>query len=170
MDKFIEIVDRTLFYLLSLSLGALVVICFVQVTARYIFNSAFTWAEEVSVVILLWSTWVGACLVMTKGSHLKIEFLEDRLPERERRILRLVLDLLVVFFLIYITVASKTAIDAIGSQTLWSLPEVSLKVMYASVPAGCILMLFYQTRLILENVRQLLLILKNDRRKWNSRK
>ena len=158
MEKVHILIDTLLFYLLSLALGLLVAICFIQVTARYVFNSAFTWAEEVSIIILLWSTWGGACLAFKEREHLRVKILEDRLPEKTILILRLILDCLVVLFLISVVLSSRTVINAIGSQTLWSLPDVSVKVMYVSVPIGCMLMIYYQARLIIGDVKRLRVI------------
>lgn len=163
MVRLNAIIDTLLFYLLSTALAALVIICFVQVVARYVFSASFTWAEEVSVVILLWSAWGGACLALKQGTHLKVRILEDRLTEKKNLILRLFLDCLVIPFLVIIVLVSRTVLDAIGEQTLWSLPEVSLNVMYASVPVGCILMIYYVCRLTVEDIKRLIVLIREDR-------
>jgi TRAP-type C4-dicarboxylate transport system permease small subunit len=163
MARLHAIIDTFLFYLLAGALAALVGICFVQVVARYVFSASFTWAEEVSVVILLWAAWAGACLALKQGAHLKVRILEDRLTEKNRLILRLVLVCLIIPFLVMIALVSRTVLDAMGAQTLWSLPDVSINVMYASVPFGCILMLYYVCRLSAEDIKRLVLLFKEDR-------
>jgi len=155
MVRFNVIIDTLIFYILSASLVAVVGICFVQVVARYVFSASFTWAEEVSIVLLLWATWGGACLALKQGAHLKVRILEDRLTEKTNLILRLSLDCLIIPFLVVITLASRPVLDAMGIQTLMSLPEVSINVMYASVPAGCILMIYYVLRLTVKNIKRL---------------
>ena len=155
MARINGIIDTILFYLLSSALGSVVGICMLQVVARYLFRASFTWAEEVSVVILLWATWGGACLALKQGVHLKVHILEDRLSEKKRMILRLALHCLSVLFLVVIALVSRTVLEAMGFQTLMSLPDVSMNVMYASVPFGCILMTYYLIRLAIQDIKRL---------------
>jgi TRAP-type C4-dicarboxylate transport system permease small subunit len=162
MARVNRIIDTLLFYLLSVALASVVGICILQVVARYLFSSSFTWAEEVSIVLLLWATWGGACLALKQGVHLKVHVLEDRLPEKRRLILRLALDCLIIPFLVVITLVSRTVLEAMGVQTLMSLPDVSMNVMYASVPFGCILMTYYLLRLAIQDIRRLVSLRKDE--------
>ena len=140
------VVDKFIFYLLSASLGGVVGICFLQVVARYVFNSSFAWAEEISVVILLWATWWGACLAIKQGNHLKVKILEERISVRNCLILRLSLHCLAVPFLAVIAISSKSLIESSAFMTLFSLPSVSRNIMNYSVPVGCLIMIYYLFR------------------------
>jgi len=140
------VVDKFIFYLLSASLGGVVGICFLQVVARYVFNSSFAWAEEISVVILLWATWWGACLAIKQGNHLKVKILEERISVRNCLILRLSLHCLAIPFLAVIAISSKSLIESSAFMTLFSLPSVSRNIMNYSVPVGCLIMIYYLFR------------------------
>ena len=138
-----RILDRILFYYLSASLFALVGICFLQVVVRYLFNASFAWAEEISIILMIWSVWAGVCLAMKRGAHLRIQFLVERLGYVMERVRRLVINSLVLVFLVYIVFASRTVLDGLTHMTLLSLPSVPMKVLYYSVPVGSILLFFY---------------------------
>jgi len=140
------IIDTILFYLLSVTLAALVSICFTQVVARYVFKAAFTWAEEVSIILMLWATWVAACLAVKQDTHIRIRFLEERLKPRSRLIIRLGVKSLSILFLTVIALASKLVLAAMENMTLMSLPSVPLNIIYLSVPCGCVLMIYYLLR------------------------
>jgi len=140
------VIDKFIFYLLSASLGGVVGICFLQVVARYVFNSSFAWAEEISVVILLWATWWGACLAIKQGNHLKVKILEERISVRNCLILRLSLHCLAIPFLAVIAISSKSLIESSAFMTLFSLPSVSRNIMNYSVPVGCLIMIYYLFR------------------------
>jgi len=155
MTRINSIIDAILFYILAAALAAVVGICFVQVMARYIFSASFTWAEEVSIVILLWATWGAACLAVKQGIHLRVRILEDRLTLRRAIILRLSLNSLAIPFLALIALSSKIVIDAMAYMTLMSLPSIPMNVMYACVPAGCVLMIYYLLRSIAGDFRSL---------------
>ena len=155
MTRINSIIDAILFYLLAAALAVVVGICFVQVIARYIFSASFTWAEEVSIIILLWSTWGAACLALKQGIHLRVHILEDRLTLRRTIILRLSLHSLAILFLLLIALSSKIVLDAMAYMTLMSLPSIPMNVMYACVPAGCVLMIYYLLRSIAGDFRSL---------------
>ena len=155
MGRFNKVIDGILFYILALALAALVGVGSAQVVARYIFSAAFTWAEEVSIIILLWSAWGAACLAIGQNAHLRVRILEDRLGDRGSRILRLFLYGLAIPFLVVVIFAGKTFLDASSFMTLMSLPTVPVSIMYLSVPVGCILMIYYLIRAMIEDVKHL---------------
>jgi TRAP-type C4-dicarboxylate transport system permease small subunit len=149
------IIDSMIFYLISAALATVVGICFVQVVARYIFSASFIWAEEVSIVILLWATWGAACLAVKQGIHLRVCILEDRLTPQANLILRLTLNSLAIIFMAFIALASRIVFDAMTYVTLMSLPSVPMNVMYACVPVGCILMIYYLLRSMVGDFKNL---------------
>jgi TRAP-type C4-dicarboxylate transport system permease small subunit len=146
MSKFNAVVDKVLFWLLSAALTALVVICFVQVVARYVFSASFSWAEEVSIIIMVWGTWGGASLAVKRRSHLRILIVVDRFRPGIRLALNLALNALGIVFLVVVAVTSKTIIDGMANMTLFSLPSVPMSILYISVPVGCVLMIYYFLR------------------------
>jgi TRAP-type C4-dicarboxylate transport system permease small subunit len=146
MSKINALVDRILFLLLGAMLAGLAVICLAQVIARYVFNASFSWAEEISIVILLWAAWGGACLALKANGHLRMNLLEERLKPRSRAKLRIILNCMVTLFLAIIALTSRLTIDAMANITLGSLPSVPINVMYWSVPVGCLLLIYYVVR------------------------
>ena len=163
VNKIHAAIDRILFYLAGALLGGVVCICFAQVIARYIFNSSFTWAEEISIVILLWAAWIGASLGVKDNLHLRVSLLEDRLSPGTRTILQLVLNGLAALFLAIIAFSSRITIDAMANMTLGSLPSIPMNAMYWSVPAGCLLLIYYLIRSIIRGVGEFQGVSKKDR-------
>ena len=148
MGKLNHIIDQVLFYYLAASLAALVGICFVQVVVRYLFSASFAWAEEVSIILMVWSTWAGVCLGVNKGAHLRILFIVDRLGVSAQRVIRLLTHAMAIVFLVYIVWTSRIILDGMTNLTLLSLPFVPMKVLYFSVPIGCSLVIYYLLRQI----------------------
>jgi len=163
MTRINQVIDKLIFYLLSAALGAVVGICFVQVVARYVFNASFTWAEEISVIILLWAVWLGACLAIKQQNHLRVKILEEKINPKSVLMLRLTLYGLAILFLGMIAWMSKTLIESSAFMTLFSLPDVPRNVMNYSVPIGCILMVYYLLRSISSDWKRLS-VLKNKPR------
>ena len=162
MKRIADIIDTAIFYFLSASLGSVVAICFLQVVCRYIFYTAFSWAEEVSIVILVWATWGGACLSVRRGTHLRILFLVEKLSPTKQIIIQLLINMLGIFFLAYVGITSKTIIQSMTSLTLLSLPSVPINVMYYCVPVGCIVMIYYMLFHVYADIKQLMELFRKE--------
>jgi TRAP-type C4-dicarboxylate transport system permease small subunit len=150
-----RLIDSILFHLLAAALAAVVLICLAQVVARYVFAAAFTWAEEISVCLLVWATWGAACLAVRQGIHLRVRLIDDRLGQVRLLKLRLALHGLAVVFLAIVALASRTVIEGMAFMTMMSLPQVPANVLYSSVPAGCLAMIYYLLRTMAEDWRRL---------------
>lgn len=50
-----------------------------QVVSRYIFNSPFTWTEEVARFALVWLAFLGAGFVMARRTHIVVDLLVEKL-------------------------------------------------------------------------------------------
>jgi TRAP-type C4-dicarboxylate transport system permease small subunit len=148
MTRFNAAIDIALFHLVTIAFIALAAICFVQVVVRYIFSASFVWAEEVSVLLLMWVTWGGACLAIQRKRHLRILLLADMLTTRNSVLLQMTLNVLAIAFLAFVTFTSKPIIDGMANVTFSSLPWVPMNAMYTSTPAGCLLMIYYLLRSI----------------------
>ena len=157
-----RILDQVLFYYLSASLFALVGICFAQVVVRYLFGSSFAWAEEISVILMIWSTWAGVCLAVQKGAHLRILFVVERIGSKPRLIIQLITNTLAIIFLAYIVWTSRIVLDGLTHMTLLSLPTVPMKILYFSVPVGCALLIYYIIGHIYTDFRSLIKSLQRE--------
>ena len=85
MRRIHGLMDRILKVFLSLALGTLVVVTFLQVISRYAAGRSYAWAEDLCVLIFCWSVWTTACLLIKDQRHLRLTVLVDRLGPRSRR-------------------------------------------------------------------------------------
>lgn len=70
--------------LAALIMGLLCLITLGNVLTRYFTSISFAFTEEFSVFLVVVMTFVGAATAFTRGNHLAITFLVDRLPLRGR--------------------------------------------------------------------------------------
>ena len=57
-----------------------IAINFANVVARYLFNFAIFWTEEILVFIVIWFVFIGAITVTYNGAHLRMDLISARLP------------------------------------------------------------------------------------------
>lgn len=72
----------------AVAAGAMAAIClisFANALIRYLTNYSFAFTEEVSVILMVLLTLVGASTGFALGFHIRITILVDRLPPRLRR-------------------------------------------------------------------------------------
>ncbi|MBT3767224.1 MAG: TRAP transporter small permease [Rhodospirillales bacterium] len=70
-------------------LGAMTIITFANVIARYGFNANILWALEITVFLFAWLVLLGASYAVKKGSHLGVDILINILPPQPRRFMGL---------------------------------------------------------------------------------
>lgn len=78
-------VDRIEEALIASLLGAMTLLTFANVIARYVFNSNILWALELTVFMFGWLVLLGAPYAVKKGSHLGVDALINVLPGHIRR-------------------------------------------------------------------------------------
>lgn len=82
--------------LLVAILGVMVAMVFGNVVLRYGFDSGITVNEEISRVLFVWLTFLGAVPVMRQHGHLGVELLTGVLAPGGRRACRIVCDVLII--------------------------------------------------------------------------
>lgn len=126
---------------------------FVQVIMRKVFNNSLSWSEELTRYIYIWQTWLGVAYAVQTGSHLRITMIRDKLPEKGKQILEILVRIIWVGFAIFVAYQGVQAIKTVmsfGQKS--SALRVPMQYCYLSIPVGMILM---SVRLIEKTIREL---------------
>ncbi len=83
-------VDRIEEALIASLLGAMTLLTFANVIARYVFNSHILWALEMTVFMFGWLVLLGAPYAVKKGTHLGVDAVINILPDHIRKVFALV--------------------------------------------------------------------------------
>ena len=86
-------------WIISLMLLAMTGLTFLQVVMRYVFNSGFTWALELTTVFFAIMIFVGVSYGVRVGSHIGVDALVKLLPAGKRKAVAL---LAVALSLVYV--------------------------------------------------------------------
>ena len=85
-DFIIRMVTRGLEYVTILSMACITILLLVNVFLRYLFGRPFPWAEEISVLLVVWVVFLGAGLVQKKDGHVAISYIFDLFSRKWRAI------------------------------------------------------------------------------------
>jgi len=98
-----KILDHLEEWIIALMLAAMTALTFLQVVMRYVFNSGFSWALELTTVFFAFMIFVGISYGVRVGSHIGVDALVKLMGHNARRnvsILAVLLSLLYVGFVL----------------------------------------------------------------------
>ncbi|MDP7608560.1 MAG: TRAP transporter small permease [Candidatus Marinimicrobia bacterium] len=123
-------------------LVSIVIITFVQVLFRYVFQFSLAWTEELARYIFLWLAALSIAYAFKTKSHFALTFLVDRVQKRYRNVIYKTVNVLMLLFLsIFVWKSFEytlSVIDQFGPGT-----GLSMSVPYSSSIFGGILMIYY---------------------------
>jgi TRAP-type C4-dicarboxylate transport system permease small subunit len=148
------VLDRLLEGIVAAVYGLTIVVMFIQVVLRYVFNEPFTWAEELSRYCFIWIVYLGAAIASKRAAHLKVDYLAPYMPPKLRSTIHNIFLWGITAFLLLIFVKgielAKNFLLA-PSYTMEWLPQ---GLVYAVIPLGALLMTVNMWRAHLRKERQ----------------
>jgi len=135
---FAKIVD----WFAALAVIVMTSLVFFQVANRYIIGWIVPWTEEVSRILFIWTTFVGAYIALKMHSHIAVETFFKRFSPKNREKISNILIFLVFYFLGYLFWLSLKVIPATFGVTTPVL-EISYLYIHLSLPIFTGLMLLY---------------------------
>ncbi|NHN33433.1 TRAP transporter small permease [Paenibacillus agricola] len=121
---------------ISILVGAVLTInIIVAVFFRYVLNSPIYWADELSLYLFCWATFLGAALAVKRSDMAAVTFFLNRLSGRANILLSMLIQLCMLFFSIIIGYYSIIWISSPSVMNLLS-PALSMNMwkLYTIVP------------------------------------
>lgn len=108
MSKFFAVLDICIAWfnkgIAVLGIAAGVLLTFVNVVLRYVFDSGLSWAGEMTQYLFIWSAFFGAAYGFKKGTHISVTILIEKFPPKVAKYCLLFSHLLTTIFLLFIIV------------------------------------------------------------------
>ena len=135
--KFRGLIDKIIQVLSTIIMGVMVIAVCWQVITRYILNNPSTVTEEALRYLLIWVTMVGGAYAYGRRKHLAITALSKRL------------------FCVVVMIGGGTRLVNTAADQLSAALQLPMPLIYASVPVGAILFIFYALIFIGEDLRDM---------------
>ncbi|MEQ9346188.1 MAG: TRAP transporter small permease [Thalassospira sp.] len=113
----------------------MIVIVSVQVVMRYVFNESLDWADEVSRLAFVTTIFLAIPLGITDGTHVGIEMLVSRFPERIHAFTLRIMSLLAAGMMMVVCYTSIVVASVTWSERLGSL-DLTSSVFFLPVAIG----------------------------------
>lgn len=134
-----------------LLLFSMVVVVFMQVATRYVFEAPLSWTEELSRYCLIWLSFIGAAMAMKARGHFAVEYLIHKLPKRLHPPAELALLVIIGVFLAVLLDTGITVLQVTNMQTSPAL-QVPMSYVYCSIPIGALFMIVHLLVLLTEKL------------------
>lgn len=121
--------------ILAISLAFTVIIIFMQVIARKVFNTSLSWSEELARYIFIWQCWLGVSLAYKNNSHIRLDMIIEKLRGKKRAIAEIIVLLITLVFNIFLIKVGieymKSAMQLSSSGTVIKIP---MYLVFLSLP------------------------------------
>jgi TRAP-type C4-dicarboxylate transport system permease small subunit len=149
-EKAVRAIEALIYWASALLMLALTTVILYAVVARYFFNAAPAWSDEVPRVIFLWGTYIGIALAARRGQSLRVTFVLERLPPLGRLWLEMFMHVSIFVMLAFLLWFNVPVIQ-LGGQTKMLATQWSDAVRFWPLSVGCVLIGLYQVRLVLKS-------------------
>ena len=152
-NRFEASLIRALRFVIGTLMIVAVLINFANVLGRYVFLKPFVWAEETMQFMHIWAVLLGAAVLTSRGTHLKMDAVYILASPRLRRVLDVFTNLLGVAVSLYVIFYSSQMIQmltATGQRSV--IGRIPMNLMYSAIPlgfgCGVLLLLIWFFRLV----------------------
>ncbi|WP_373056647.1 TRAP transporter small permease [Zunongwangia sp. H14] len=143
--------DRALGAILIFLMAVMVIAVLWQVFSRYVMQSPSSVTEEMARYLLIWIGILGAAYAAGQQEHLSINLLEEKCNEKNRKRLRIGINVLVIFFCLTVLIIGGGNLVYVSydlGQRSAAL-EIPLYVVYMVLPLSGLLIIIYKINEIL---------------------
>ena len=140
--KIMDRLSKVLFILTTITICSMVLIIFWQVFSRFVLNKTPPWSEELTIVLMLYTGFLGATLAYREKLHIGIKVFLQMMKPAIRNVVHFCIDILIGLFSFFMLIWGSGFAWMMRNQTL---PATKIPVGFSYLPiplAGFILILF----------------------------
>ena len=139
----------------GLLLVMMVVLCldvFLGVFSRYVMARTFIWYDEIARLLFVWIVFLGAAVGVRRSAHFRLHLVLDRFPPGLGRVAHVV-GVLAVIAVGLVLIQQGWKLVELGQFQRTPVMGLSKQYVYASIPAGGVLIILYSLPLLWAAVR-----------------
>ena len=131
---------------------AMTITVIIQVFFRFVIQSPLRWTEELARYLMICLVLMASAIAMRNRSHLQVDVLTSALPQKPKRILTAIVDLLTIVFLCIMTYFGFKVVQSTTAQTSPAM-QIPMALIYAAFPTGGALMIMEQLLTFIERLK-----------------
>ncbi|MCX7781294.1 MAG: TRAP transporter small permease [Negativicutes bacterium] len=104
IKKIALFIDTVFESIALIGLASMILVVTLQVVTRKLFNFVFFWSEEVTLLLLVWFSFMGMAIGFREGLHLGMDSLVDYLPQKIQRGIEALIEVCIFGFGTYLII------------------------------------------------------------------
>jgi TRAP-type C4-dicarboxylate transport system permease small subunit len=120
----------------------IVVVTCAQVFSRKVLNSSISWAEEITLFLMVWTAFIAMAIGVERGLHISIEIFYDHFPKFLQKIATTVNTLATMFFG-YILIVYGTRLSQITMQSTLPATQWPVGLKYSMMPVAGVFIIYF---------------------------
>lgn len=141
MKKLIDIYNKVEEVTLVSSLVFIVVIIFMQIVSRNIFDHALSWSEEMARYVFVWQVWLGASIATRKASHIRVEIIFTLFGGKLKPYAEVISKLAWCLFCVFLAYNScQFVLLSMKTANVSAAMGMPMYIAYLSIPIGATVM------------------------------
>lgn len=126
---------------------------FLQFFTRYVLNNSYAWTEEIAINCLIGVVFLGAVMCVRVSRHIQVDVLYHYVPAKVARALAIFVDLVRIGFFIYACWLMWRYVSIVADERMVTI-DLPRNIVFYSVMAGFVLMLFRSIQVFIANQRR----------------
>jgi TRAP-type C4-dicarboxylate transport system permease small subunit len=144
--------ERLLEWIAIVLMAALAVEVMAGVAFRYS-GYSLVWYDEVATILLAWVTFYGSALAVLKHAHMGVPEIVRMMPPRLRVAATVLAQMCTLVFYLILAWTGYAVLEILASDTLVSLPAVSVAYAQSVIPVSAVLIIIAQLLVFPEVLR-----------------
>jgi TRAP-type C4-dicarboxylate transport system permease small subunit len=142
ISKLSNVVTEIAKLFLGTCVAAIVLITIAAVWWRYVINAPIAWIEQVSNMLFIWITFIGAAVLYRQKLHIGVDMFMDMLRGRAKEVMFWIIEVGNLSFIVVLFIYSvKLSIDVLPNT--YGALDISPAWFYFSAPVSCAMMMLY---------------------------
>lgn len=146
-------IDFILKWFAAILLGVMALIIFAEVLSRYIFQTSIPWSEELGRFLFIWVTFVGAIIAGRNNEHIGIDFFQNILGVKLKKIVKIISLLITSFFFGMLAYLGISVFGKLMSQTSPAM-ELPIGIPYLGIIIGSLMLSLLYALRIVSNIKE----------------
>lgn len=138
--RLFDLLYRAAVILAEVMLVAMAIIIGITVFMRYVLNTGLKWGEEISLVLVIWFSFIAMAIGVRKNLHISIHLFRN--PGRVIETILTKLQALVVVFVGFVMLWYGNIIIQFMARSILPATELPSSVMYAVLPLSAVLIMY----------------------------
>jgi tripartite ATP-independent transporter DctM subunit len=135
--------DKAVSLVSAMIVIALVIVTSLQVISRYIFNSPYSWTEEVARILFIWVIFLGVFLALKTNDHVRFaSFVDWFFLPKGKAIVSSFISILITIYLGYLAVTGFQMVNVVKNGLTPAL-GIPIPFLFVVIPLSSIMMIVY---------------------------